>query len=110
MLQASSAESLDNTRPDYEYAAAEVASSLSKNKHTVLKLDEHSIFQMEAAKTALEEYEYEDFTAGDAAPLGAQPSSGLVYQNEVHAPGSPVSLLSQVCIIEFASLVTALPS
>lgn len=102
MLQASSVESLDISRPDYEYAAAKVASSLNKNKYTVLKLDERSIFQMEAAKTALEEYEYEDFTAGEAAHLGAQPSSGFVCHSEqkAPAPGSPVSLLSQVCIVE----------
>lgn len=100
MLQASSVESLDISRPAYEYAAAKVANSLSNNKYTVLKLDEQSIFQMQAAKTALEENEYEDFTAGEAAHLGAQPSSGLVYhsEHEAAAPGSPVSLLSQVCL------------
>lgn len=99
MLPASSVESLDSSRPDYEYAAAEVASSLNKNKYTVLNLDEHSIFQLEAAKTALKEYQYEDFTAGEAAHLVAQHSSDFVHHLEQEAP-APGSLLSQVCLFE----------
>ena len=101
MLQPSSAESLETSRPDYQYTAEETASSLKENRYAVLQLDEQSIVQMETAHAALKEF-YEDFIAGGAFHMVAQHSSEFAYHpgHEAAAPGSPVSLLSQVCLIK----------
>ena len=101
MLQPSSAESLDISRPDYQCAAAEIASSLKVNRYTILQLDEQSIFQMEIAQAALKKF-HEDFNASEVCHLGAQQSSDFTYLpgHEAAAPGSPVSLLSQVWLIQ----------
>lgn len=108
MLQPSSVESLDVSRADYEYAAAEVAGSLNENRFTVLQLDEQSVFQMETAQAALKDF-HREFTASVASDLGAQHSSSdfkYLPGREAAEPGSPMSLLSQVCMIKvFAWLV-----
>lgn len=109
MLQTSSVESLDTSRPDYQYAAAEVAGSLIENRYTVLQLDEQSISQMQTAQAALKEL-HEEFSASVAHHLDIQHCSDFTYPpgHRAAAPGSPMSLLSQVCLINvFAWLVEA---
>lgn len=102
MLQPSSAERLDTAHPDYGAAAAEVASSLEEHKCAVLKLDEQSIFQMDTAQKALNKVYELSTVSDDASQLGAafKHSSGFVHhpEHEAAAPGSLVSLLSQVCL------------
>lgn len=102
MLHPSSAESLDTAQPDYQSAAAEVASSLTEHNCTVLKLDEQSVFQMEAAQTSLKEV-FEAKDAIYAAQLGAafKHTSGFVYlpEHDAAVPESAVSWLSKVCLL-----------